>query len=1119
MADGRRKYVPWRTSSLRQRKWYSAIGVFVILCWIQVLFLSSRAPQPYDDVVHAARSSFSSHKHGSKARARSASQRRSSNKASFKHAPIAELDGYSIKPIVYVYPQFHAFPESDQFYGENYTDWDLVAKPIINSHGLKTMRPAKEVGYYDLLDRSTRVRWTNMISESLIYGVAYHHYWFGKPVMHGLLMTMLKDGHPDVPFMLSWANEDWTMRRDGKDVTLLEQKYGGVDDWKRHFEWLTPYFRHVNYIRSKGKVQFVVKNPGHMGVAGKRMFEAWRLWAAEDPEIGGIDIIESVTATSGGVRRSSSRNAEDGFDSGPSHWTDAVNEYSTVDTNNRFEYGSFARQARPHRVFHRGAAVTWDDTPRHLHDNRAIPAPFVHPWLFKGKPSKLLPPLSRGEENFLFINSLNDWANGNVLEPTEEWRHGFLETFHDAMQFAVNNFDWAPQLAPQNLRLSKQVADPEAEIDVCIIIREFRTVSPWRDTYTLTHTLESLRDQKNPHWRAVVVRVLPEVDARSIEDAISTAHDPRVIAIEPPADLLRQSGETRHGAEITDWAIQNMNLLSPGCARARYLLITNSTNMYEDDSLDAASGDVADIIGLNFESADSMAAYEATKVGKLFFDDRCGRFDHDEGIHCAAMKPNGGVLDIGAVLISMTRWRRDRLVLAEAATSSELGEAGILRRLARHSKTPWSWAVPASSTSDSCNLIRANSRTACLRSGRTWADLPDAAGFRPGCYNVAELARIQPGKLVPAIWDYARFKLNPYCLRLSKSLSEKIEQGWKNGHKIAEKTTWKIDVAKDEKDWKMEMEKEETERMKKLWEAGSEKVVPEDRWSDSVGKKTSDKKKGDTTKNDWKMGKGIDDKQGSLNGWKTEKGPDEMKENKQGEGSDWGKDRVTGANGKNKDDKTTWTDDVDKKADGFSKGDTRGGSSDKDEMDDFRGDSRKDQSRKDGFKADDSKDNFESGKDDSKDGSKSDKDESKDRFKDGSLKQNVLQGSKNDFNGGKDSLKNGDFKTNDPKKDTSRNTPQDNSKGNFKDGSRKQEALQDSQKDSIKDGKFADDSKKNDPKKVSFSEDGTGHDSKKTDNLNDDGFGHDLKKNSFGNVDDKKANGNKDDEARRQGRW
>ncbi len=65
--------------------------------------------------------------------------------------------------------------------------------------------------------------------------------------------------------MLSWANEPWTVRWDGVDRpegdgTLLAQKYGTLPNWKEHFDWMAPYFRHRNYVRNSasGKAQVMV---------------------------------------------------------------------------------------------------------------------------------------------------------------------------------------------------------------------------------------------------------------------------------------------------------------------------------------------------------------------------------------------------------------------------------------------------------------------------------------------------------------------------------------------------------------------------------------------------------------------------------------------------------------------------------------------------------------------------------------------------------------------------------------------------------------------------------------------------------------------------------------------
>jgi hypothetical protein len=37
------------------------------------------------------------------------------------------------------------------------------------------------------------------------------------------------------------------------------------------------------------------------------------------------------------------------------------------------------------------------------------------------------------EENFLFINAWNEWAEGNHLEPCEKWGHAYLKALKEAL--------------------------------------------------------------------------------------------------------------------------------------------------------------------------------------------------------------------------------------------------------------------------------------------------------------------------------------------------------------------------------------------------------------------------------------------------------------------------------------------------------------------------------------------------------------------------------------------------------------------------------------------------------------------------------------------------------------
>lgn len=124
-----------------------------------------------------------------------------------KTTPSGAAEGYSVKPIAYVFPQFHAIPENDEFWGVNFTEWTSVKKLETNRWGVEIQQPTEEIGYYNLLDYETRARFATQSREAGLYGFVYHHYWFGRPVMERVLTAMMKDGQPDTPFMLSWANQ------------------------------------------------------------------------------------------------------------------------------------------------------------------------------------------------------------------------------------------------------------------------------------------------------------------------------------------------------------------------------------------------------------------------------------------------------------------------------------------------------------------------------------------------------------------------------------------------------------------------------------------------------------------------------------------------------------------------------------------------------------------------------------------------------------------------------------------------------------------------------------------------------------------------------------------------
>ena len=74
-------------------------------------------------------------------------------------------------------------------------------------------------------------------------GFCYYHYWFnGRRLLDLPFNEVLRSGEPDFPFMLCWANENWTRRWDGAEhEVLLAQNYSLEDD-REHIRSLLPAF-------------------------------------------------------------------------------------------------------------------------------------------------------------------------------------------------------------------------------------------------------------------------------------------------------------------------------------------------------------------------------------------------------------------------------------------------------------------------------------------------------------------------------------------------------------------------------------------------------------------------------------------------------------------------------------------------------------------------------------------------------------------------------------------------------------------------------------------------------------------------------------------------------------
>ncbi len=348
-----------------------------------------------------------------------------------------------IRPLAFYLPQFHPIPENDLWWGKGFTEWRNVVKTQPRfKHHYQPHLPA-DLGFYDLRLLETMEEQAALAKEHGIYGFIYYHYWFnGKQVLEYPVNNMIANKKPDFPFMLCWANENWSRNWDGGfDKLLLNQEYSFEDD-RLHMEYLCKnVFTDSRYIKIDNKPVFAVYRT--------ELFPAAAATAAIWNEVcvkAGFNGIYLLKVESFSDRLSPTAI---GFDAAVEFQPEWINLPQQVQpglsekllhrlkikqapkySNRIFEYSELIQKAiqKKPAAYKRypGLAPGWDNTARrntgaHIFKNST-------PELYGEWLSHIVhhfKPFST-EENFIFINAWNEWAEGNHLEPCQKWGKQYL---------------------------------------------------------------------------------------------------------------------------------------------------------------------------------------------------------------------------------------------------------------------------------------------------------------------------------------------------------------------------------------------------------------------------------------------------------------------------------------------------------------------------------------------------------------------------------------------------------------------------------------------------------------------------------------------------------------------
>lgn len=185
------------------------------------------------------------------------------------------------KIITFYLPQYHPIPENDQWWGEGFTDWRNVAKARPKFKGHYQPQIPADLGFYDLRLEETRIQQAQLAKTYGLSAFCYYHYWFnGKMLLETPFNEVLRSGKPDFDFCLCWANENWTRRWDGLDHEILIQQDYGKYDPVEHFNWLFEAFKDKRYVKINKKPLFLIYNASGIPAINEKL-AIWRNLAVE----------------------------------------------------------------------------------------------------------------------------------------------------------------------------------------------------------------------------------------------------------------------------------------------------------------------------------------------------------------------------------------------------------------------------------------------------------------------------------------------------------------------------------------------------------------------------------------------------------------------------------------------------------------------------------------------------------------------------------------------------------------------------------------------------------------------------------------------------------------------
>jgi len=344
------------------------------------------------------------------------------------------------KTVAFYLPQFHAFEDNDRWWGKGFSEWRNVARGTPRYSGHYQPRIPRDLGFYDLNDKSVLRRQSELAVQNGIEAFCFYYYWFNGKRLMDMPINDFMDMDLEQEFCMMFANENWTRTWDGFDSeVLIEQDYRDEDE-DAFIEDNARHMRHPRYMHVNGRPLWIIYRPGLLPDA-KNMLARWRdKWQAslgvepwmmmvqgfgdEDPREFGLDGAVEFPPHKLCTNIPNMQDRLNILDPNYEGYAKAYTDVIDASLNEKPPAFPLVKTVVPH----------WDNDARR--EGRGFTMHGSTPDLYE---SWLQGSVRYAQEHpfkkqpLVFINAWNEWAEGAYLEPDVHYGHAYLNATRRAV--------------------------------------------------------------------------------------------------------------------------------------------------------------------------------------------------------------------------------------------------------------------------------------------------------------------------------------------------------------------------------------------------------------------------------------------------------------------------------------------------------------------------------------------------------------------------------------------------------------------------------------------------------------------------------------------------------------